>query len=77
MTNKYSKVDAKGKRGLFTTETETKNISIEHIAKLTKSNDIVKITKTDGDVTIDTSVNKGSDVLKFSNTDTEYNANKF
>ena len=56
------------------TETETKNISIEHIAKLTKSNDIVTITKADGNVTIDTSVNKGSDVLKFN---TEYNADKF
>ena len=57
------------------TETETKNISIEHIAKLTKSNDIVTITKADGNVTIDTSVNKGSDVLNFNNT--EYNADKF
>ena len=74
MTNEYSKVEAKGKRGLFMTETETKNISIEHIAKLTKSNDIVTITKADGNVTIDTSVNKGSDVLKFN---TEYNADKF
>ena len=57
------------------TETETKDISIEHIAKLTKSNDIVTITKTDGNVTIDTSVNKGSDVLKFDNE--EYKADKF
>ena len=57
------------------TETETKNISIEHIAKLTKSNDIVTITKADGNVTIDTSVNNGSDVLKFNNTD--YSADKF
>ncbi len=57
------------------TETETKNISIEHIAKLTKSNDIVTITKTDGNVTIDTSVNKGLDVLKFDNAN--YDADKF
>ena len=57
------------------TETETKDISIEHIAKLTKSNDIVTITKSDGNVTIDTSVNKGSDVLKFDNEN--YDADKF
>lgn len=57
------------------TETETKNISIEHIAKLTKSNDIVTITKADGNVTIDTSENKGSDVLKFDNTN--YSSDKF
>ena len=56
------------------TETETKNISIEHIAKLTKSNDIVEITKADGNVTIDTSINKGSDVLKFGS---DYDASKF
>ena len=56
------------------TETETKTISIEHIAKLTKSNDIVEITKADGNVIIDTSVNKGSDTLKFGS---DYTANKF
>ncbi len=40
------------------------SVTIEHIAKLTKSNDTVKITKVDGNVIIDTSVNKGSDTLQ-------------
>ena len=53
---------------------EKNSVTIEHIAKLTKSNDTVKITKADGNVIIDTSVNKGSDTLKFGN---EYDASKF
>lgn len=44
---------------------EKNSVTIEHIAKLTKSNDTVKITKVDGNVIIDTSVNKGSDTLQF------------
>ena len=54
---------------------EKNSVTIEHIAKLTKSNDTVKITKADGNVIIDTSVNKGSDTLQFG--DDEYDASKF
>ena len=53
---------------------EKNSVTIEHIAKLTKSNDTVTITKAEGNVIIDTSVNKGSDTLKFGN---EYDASKF
>lgn len=55
-------------------EKKFQDVKIEHIAKLTNSDDVVTITKADGNVTIDTSVNKGSDVLKFGS---EYTTGKF